>query len=419
MRLQQAIHDARQAMGKASNALPVDVTQLEERIVMSASPATVMVEAPEAAAAAGSSDASAEDTATPRDEELLELVADSLPSSDEASETQATDASSEETLELVFVDESVDGVEKILADLRAESARDPERQLKIMLIDSESDGIAAISEALQQYDSVDAVHIVSHGTAGEVRLGSTRLTTDSLDTYRDAIAGWQRSLSDEADLLFYGCNLAATENGQLLMQAIAAECDCDVSASEDLTGAAALGGDWDLEFETGEVETEVAFSESFQSNWSHSLADTDGDGVDDDVDIDDDNDGILDTVELGYGLLRYEYYDSSPLNDTVDNIPTTGALVTGTVSEIRPAFIQQAVDEGDETHYSIRYTGFINIETAGSHTFSTISNDGSKLFIDGVEVVDNGLNVLAERDVDLHSDCEHRHIPSGDDMGCI
>ncbi len=45
-------------------------------------------------------------------------------------------------------------------------------------------------------------------------------------------------MSADADLLFYGCDLAATDDGRELMNQVGAECDCDVAASDDLTGHA-------------------------------------------------------------------------------------------------------------------------------------------------------------------------------------
>ena len=39
--------------------------------------------------------------------------------------------------------------------------------------------------------------------------------------------------------------------------------------------------------------------------------------------------------------------------------------------------------------FSVRYTGFIEIETQGDYTFYTTSDDGSKLYIDGIQVVNN------------------------------
>ncbi|QSS98262.1 LamG-like jellyroll fold domain-containing protein [Psychroflexus sp. ALD_RP9] len=121
-------------------------------------------------------------------------------------------------------------------------------------------------------------------------------------------------------------------------------------------------------------------------------SDNDNDGVEDFVDLDDDNDGILDTDECSsvetVGELSYELYDSAPSGLTVDNIPSTGADDTGTISNFDVTSLANAATGSAET-FSIRYTGKIKIDVAGAYTFYTNSDDGSKLFIDGVEIVDN------------------------------
>jgi len=71
---------------------------------------------------------------------------------------------------------------------------------------------------------------------------------------------WGEALTGSGDILFYGCDLAATAQGQSLMQAVARLTGADVAASEDPTGAAAKGGDWDLEFNTGAIEAPVVVS---------------------------------------------------------------------------------------------------------------------------------------------------------------
>jgi len=138
-------------------------------------------------------------------------------------------------------------------------------------------------------------------------------------------------------------------------------------------------------------------SSTAERDWREGL-DSDEDGIVDFNDLDDDNDGILDVEENTYcasssdNSLNYEFYDLLPSGNTVDNIPTSGALSAGKVTEINVDNLQNAVDPGDANQYSIRYTGFINIPITGNYTFYTTSDDGSKLLIDGNEVVDNDGN---------------------------
>lgn len=119
--------------------------------------------------------------------------------------------------------------------------------------------------------------------------------------------------------------------------------------------------------------------------------DSDGDGVIDSVDLDDDNDGITDADELANctGSINYEFYNLVPSGFTVDNIPTTGALSTGTVSSFNVDALWNTITPGDDNTFSIRFDGYIFIETSGTYTFYTTSDDGSKLYINGTEVVNN------------------------------
>ncbi len=181
----------------------------------------------------------------------------------------SADVAAEVRRELVFVDASAEDYQQLLDDLGSND--DPSRQFDVVLLTSDRDGIDQITEALQEYDDLDAVHIVSHGTDGAVKLGGTWLNIDNLNAYAGQIASWQDSLTSEADLLFYGCDLAANEDGKLLVDSLSALTEADVAASTDNTGHAIFGADWDLEYTAGTIETGVAFSIDVQQNWGHLL----------------------------------------------------------------------------------------------------------------------------------------------------
>ena len=48
--------------------------------------------------------------------------------------------------------------------------------------------------------------------------------------------------------------------------------------------------------------------------------------------------------------------------------------------------------EKDNSSFALKYDGFIQIDNAGKYSFYTQSDDGSKLYIDGKEVVNNDGN---------------------------
>src|SRR5690606_12695876 len=75
------------------------------------------------------------------------------------------------------------------------------------------------------------------------------------------------------------------------------------------------------------------------------------------------------------GEVNFEFYDGVPAGNTVDNIPTTGALATGQFSSFDVDALQGQSDPGDTDSFGIRYRGFIHIVNAGSYTFYTSSDD--------------------------------------------
>ncbi|MDG1893656.1 MAG: DUF4347 domain-containing protein [Fuerstiella sp.] len=240
---------------------PLLVTALEERVLMSASPLAVVAAAPEANA----------DASQLTDQQMLGVGSDLvLPEPSASTETADSPADAHE-LEVVFIDSSISDLDQMIADLQSEDTSDDNRALEIVVLDSQQDGIAQMTSALLNYRDIDAVHVISHGGDGQVPLGATNLSLDNVDNYRSAISAWQYSMSDTADLMFYGCDLAATEDGRDLMNQIAAETHSDVAASDDLTGHESLGGDWDLEFQAGTTETQVVLSTDFQQSWNQVL----------------------------------------------------------------------------------------------------------------------------------------------------
>ncbi len=81
--------------------------------------------------------------------------------------------------------------------------------------------------------------------------------------------------------------------------------------------------------------------------------------------------------------IDYRYYEGSW--QRLPDFKMLTPVKTGHVSQIKLDNI-----EIRKELFGIEYSGFINIKEAGEYTFFLQSNDGSKLFVDAVEVVDNG-----------------------------
>lgn len=183
--------------------------------------------------------------------------------------------------EIIFVDSATPDYESLIDGLRV----DPDTHYQVLILDANANGIEKISNALEDFHDVDAIHIVSHGGAQGLQLGNAWLSSLNIDSYSESIQGWATSLNDSADLLIYGCELAADTNGQLLLERLSMLTSADVAASDDLTGASVLGGDWELEHRIGEIDSAVAFDAQLQSKYASVLANFTVNVTDDTVDI--------------------------------------------------------------------------------------------------------------------------------------
>ena len=237
---------------------PLQICQLEPRILMSASPVAIVADVP---APEMSSDAAPSDGDVPVGQAVPTQAVDSAGST---TESQAADPTAQ-TVELVLVDTSADNYQQLVDDIVNNA--DESRGFELFLFDSSRDGIEQITELLSDYSDVDALHIVSHGSEGNVQLGNSTLNMNHLAAYAEQLQSWADSFNADTDILIYGCDLAGSESGQELVESLSVLTGADVAASEDLTGHASLGGDWDLEFHVGLLNTDIAFSESLISSW--------------------------------------------------------------------------------------------------------------------------------------------------------
>lgn len=177
-------------------------------------------------------------------------------------------------LELVFVDAGVADYQTLIEDIRQQSN---DSELTIYLLNPKDDGIEQITDILSERATadgraVDAVHVVSHGNDAALRLGNSILDGGTLDGYASLLASWREHLSSDADVLLYGCDVAGTSEGRTLVDGIGALTGADVAASIDDSGASRHGGDWDLEYRVGLVDSTSLLRNNVASSWQGLLA---------------------------------------------------------------------------------------------------------------------------------------------------
>ncbi|MDB9480849.1 glycosyl hydrolase family 18 protein, partial [Dolichospermum circinale CS-537/03] len=128
----------------------------------------------------------------------------------------------------------------------------------VFILDPRQDSVRQITDKLAALTEIDSIQIISHGGEGSLSLGSTQLNSANLSSYSSQLQQWGQSLTTTGDILLYGCDVAGGVIGKAFVQQISQLTGADVAASDDLTGSAALGGDWLLEYGTGLIEAPLA-----------------------------------------------------------------------------------------------------------------------------------------------------------------
>ena len=120
--------------------------------------------------------------------------------------------------QVVFVDSGVKESEILLKDITSD--------VEIIHLKKSKDGIEQIAKNLQDKHDLETIHIISHGSAGSLTLGTAKLTTSSMKVtqgknYRDTLKAIGRSLTTQGDILIYGCDFAKGKKGEQAVSILA------------------------------------------------------------------------------------------------------------------------------------------------------------------------------------------------------
>jgi hypothetical protein len=180
--------------------------------------------------------------------------------------------------EIVLIDSSVKDVDDIISALESDKEvvifrhegddnsafedllNDNDRIVYLDKNDNPVDNIAKILQNGSEDGEYDAVHIISHGGDGFLYLNGNIVDSDALSENSDTFAAWGNALSENGDIMIYGCNVAASETGEEFVNSLADLTGADIAASEDSTG---ITGNWDMEYTVGNIETESITVEDY------------------------------------------------------------------------------------------------------------------------------------------------------------
>ncbi len=175
--------------------------------------------------------------------------------------------------QIVFIDSQVEDYQLLAAGVLP--------GIEVVVLKSDRNGIEQITEALSQRIDSTTIHLVSHGSPGCLYLGNTQLNLDTLNSYQSDLKTWFNSPAFRTplikggwgDLLIYGCNVAAGDAGEEFINKLHSLTGAEIAASTTRIGNAAKGGDWNLDYQTSNIEYSIAFTPEAQQTYTGVLVD--------------------------------------------------------------------------------------------------------------------------------------------------
>ncbi|MEZ2303328.1 MAG: FG-GAP-like repeat-containing protein, partial [Microcoleus sp.] len=128
--------------------------------------------------------------------------------------------------------------------------------------------IGQITHTLANQKDIEALHILSHGSPASVNLSTETLNNSNLEKFSPQLKQWGNALTQNADILLYGCEVAKGETGQNFLKRLSEITGANIAASATPTGSAELGGDWNLEVQTGPIAAAIPFNANSLKTYS-------------------------------------------------------------------------------------------------------------------------------------------------------
>ncbi|MEG4634594.1 FG-GAP-like repeat-containing protein, partial [Microcoleus sp. AR_TQ3_B6] len=161
--------------------------------------------------------------------------------------------------ELAFIASDIPDSQTLISGIK--------KGIETAILDPNRDAIAQITQTIKG-KKYSAIHIICHGAPGHLQLGNTALNIETLPQYTFEIQQWRESLTAEASILLYGCNVAENleagsrrylriidnsnkpaptpASGNQFLTQLHQLTGAFIVANPNPTGNSALGGTWKL-----------------------------------------------------------------------------------------------------------------------------------------------------------------------------
>ena len=170
------------------------------------------------------------------------------------------DRLSKSTSSLVIIDSSVENIQQLKAGLKPGA--------EVVVLHPQLNGIEQITALVSRRKNLQKLHLVSHGSTGSLKLGSSGLNLDNINDYSTQLQTWFGDRGDRVSLLVYGCQVASGVRGKSFVQKLHQLTGANITAATQTVGSSSRGAAWQLDYTVGKVESELAFSEEVIQTYS-------------------------------------------------------------------------------------------------------------------------------------------------------
>jgi hypothetical protein len=145
---------------------------------------------------------------------------------------------------IAFIDRNVDDLDTLLAGISP--------QVEPILLSDDEPAPRQMVRAVNRRADLDAIHVIAHGRPGEVSVGAGALSLDTMGEHAADLAEVGRMLRGGA-IYLWSCETARGRGGAAFVDALARISGAPIAASTGRVGAAARGGQWQLDVPLGRI----------------------------------------------------------------------------------------------------------------------------------------------------------------------
>lgn len=131
--------------------------------------------------------------------------------------------------------------------------------VQVVVLGQPGAGLAAITAALQQWQPIRRLHLVTPGQPGQLALGHTTLTHKNMAEHALALWAWRSLLTPSAEIVLYGHRLASNEAGTQLLDLLHHVTGAAIAACATLPTPRDRHGHWEWDYTRSGGTPRLAF----------------------------------------------------------------------------------------------------------------------------------------------------------------